>query len=64
MEQHDSIRLFLDRDKTGQNCTLQALSWCKKYRDESNLYNGYNDLNEWMQQIGKTQKKSIRQGLK
>jgi hypothetical protein len=61
MEQYDSVRLFLDRDKTGQNSTLQALSWSKKYRDESHLYNGYNDLNEWMQQIGKSIKKGLRQ---
>ena len=39
MEQHDRIRLFLDSDKTGQNCK------------------GYKDLNEWMQNIGKSLKK-------
>lgn len=61
MEQHDGIHLFLDRDKTGQHCTAAALSWGKKYRDESHLYKGYNDLNEWMQQIGKSQKKGLRQ---
>ncbi len=61
MEQYDGIRLFLDRDKTGQNCTSQALSWGKKFQDESHLYKGYNDFNEWMQQIGKSQKKGLRQ---
>jgi len=60
MEQHDSIRLYLDRDKTGQNCTLQALSWSNKFKDESHLYKGYNDLNEWMQYIGKSVKKGLR----
>lgn len=60
MEQHDTIHLFLDRDRTGQNCTSQALSWSKKFRDESHLYKGYNDLNEWMQQIGKSQRKGLR----
>ncbi len=45
MDRHESIRLFLDRDKGGQKCTSQALSWGKKYKDESFLYNGYNDLN-------------------
>ena len=64
MEQHQSIHLFLDRDKTGQNCTRQALVWNKKYSDESKLYEGYNDLNDWMQKIGKSHKKSIKQGLK
>lgn len=61
MEQHDAVRLFLDRDKGGQRCTELALSWGKKYRDESGLYKGYNDLNEWMQQIGKSMKKGLRQ---
>ncbi len=60
MERHEDIRLFLDRDKTGQNCLSQALSWSKKYRDESNLYKGYNDMNDWMQQIGKSIKKGLR----
>ncbi len=60
MEQHDSIQLYLDRDKPGQNCTLQALSWSNKYRDESHLYKGHNDLNEWMQNIGKSAKKGLR----
>lgn len=63
MEQHERIRLFLDRDKTGQNCIQQALSWSNKYRDESGLYKGYNDLNEWMQNIGKSAKKGLGQSL-
>jgi hypothetical protein len=61
MESHDKAHLFLDRDKTGQKFTQAALSWSKKYQDESHLYNGYNDLNEWMQQIGKSMKKGLRQ---
>ncbi|MBK7289130.1 MAG: toprim domain-containing protein [Chitinophagaceae bacterium] len=61
MEQHDAVHLFLDWDKAGENCTAKALSWSKKFWDESHLYKGYNDLNEWMQQIGKSQKKGLRQ---
>lgn len=61
MEQYECIRLFLDNDKTGQNCIQQALSWSTKYRDESVLYKGYNDLNEWMQNIGKSAKKGLGQ---
>ena len=64
MEQHNTIRLFLDRDKTGQNCTQGAMESCKKYTDESRLYEGYNDLNEWVQEMGKSQKKGLRQSLK
>lgn len=61
MEHHEHIRLFLDRDKTGQNCTQMALSWSNKYKDESSLYNGYKDLNEWTQNIGKSSKTGLRQ---
>ncbi len=61
MEHHEHIRLFLDRDKTGQNCTEKALSWSNKYRDESGLYSGYKDLNEWTQNIGKSKKMGLRQ---
>jgi DNA primase len=59
MEQHDRIRLFLDSDKTGQNCRAQALSWSLKYKDDSSLYKGYKDLNDWIQHIGK----SVKNGL-
>jgi hypothetical protein len=61
MEQHERIRLFLDRDKSGQNCIQQALSWSARYRDESSLYKGYKDLNEWMQNIGKSLKRGMGQ---
>ena len=64
MEQYDSIRLYLDRDNTGQNCTQKAMESSHKYNDESSLYKGYKDLNEWMQHIGKSQKKGLRQSLK
>jgi len=59
MEQHECIRLFLDRDRTGQNCIRQALSWSAKYQDESGLYTGYKDLNDWAQHIGKSLKKGV-----
>ena len=61
MEQQGSIHLYLDRDKTGQRCTEQALSWSDRFKDRSGLYEGYNDLNEWMQQIGNSQRKGLRQ---
>lgn len=61
MERYDAVHLFLDRDKTGQRFTQMALSWSKKFKDESAIYNGYNDLNEWMQQIGKSLKRGLKQ---
>lgn len=61
MERYDAVHLFLDRDKAGQKFRQMALSWNRKFRDESALYKGYNDFNEWMQQIGKSIKKGLRQ---
>lgn len=52
MDQYERIHLYLDRDKTGQNFTRRALSIHKKYQDESPLYNGYKDINDWMMCIG------------
>jgi hypothetical protein len=56
MERHKRVHLFLDQDKTGKKFTGTAMSWSQKYVDESHLYKGYKDLNEWMQQIGKSVK--------
>ncbi len=63
MEQHDVIRLYLDRDTAGQNYSRYALSLSNKYRDESGLYQNYKDLNDWVMNIGKVQKKNLRQKL-
>lgn len=49
MEKHERVNLYLDRDKAGVNCTLEALQWNKdKYTDQSCLYHGHKDLNEWL----------------
>ena len=63
MEQHESIRLYLDRDSTGQNYSRYALSLSNKYKDESKLYEHYKDFNDWMMNIGKSQKKNLDQKL-
>jgi DNA primase len=61
MEQHDHVHLYLDRDRTGQNYTRYALSLNGRYHDESRLYEGYKDLNEWTTQIGHSgQKQRLR----
>jgi hypothetical protein len=36
MENHESIRLYLDRDETGQKYTKRTFSEYK-YKDESNI---------------------------
>lgn len=64
MDNYEKVRLFLDHDFTGERCTKLGLSWGKQYQDESGLYQGYKDLNEWVRTIGKSQKRSYRPGLK
>ncbi|GAA4429789.1 hypothetical protein GCM10023188_15650 [Pontibacter saemangeumensis] len=59
MEQHEAIRLYLDRDETGQNYSRYALSLSNKYQDESRLYRHHKDLNEWIMNIGKIQNKNL-----
>ena len=63
MEKHTSIRLYLDQDTAGQNCSNYALSLNKKYTDESCLYKHHKDLNDWLVNVGKAQKKTLRQKL-
>jgi hypothetical protein len=54
--------LFLDNDKTGNKFTQLAQSIDKeKFRDERGLYQGYNDLNDWVINMGKSQKQIVKQ---
>ena len=53
MESYDSARLFLDLDTAGMACTQKALEKNSCYRDESHLYRGYADLNDWHRHMGK-----------
>ena len=53
LEKHRCINLYLDRDRSGQNCTDYALSLNKGYQDKSDLYRGYKDLNDWIINFGK-----------
>jgi hypothetical protein len=58
MEAHSTVHLYLDRDRIGQDVTQKALGQSPKYRDESRLYEHYNDLNELLTGMGKTLKQS------
>ncbi len=64
MEKHKAIKLYLDRDTTGQNCSLYALSLSAKYKDESSLYQNHKDFNDWVMNFGKPEKKHLRQRLR
>lgn len=63
MENHKHIRLYLDRDLTGINCTQRALSLSSKYNDESMLYKNHNDFNDWIMNPAKAPKKSLGRRL-
>jgi hypothetical protein len=63
MEQHQVIRLWLDRDTTGTAYTKYALSLKKGYTDESGLYSQHKDLNDWLTNKGLVQKKQLKQKI-
>jgi hypothetical protein len=60
MEQHQHIRLWLDRDTTGIACTKYALSLNKAYQDQSDLYRNHKDLNDWLVNKSRQQKKTVK----
>ena len=56
MEKHDCIYLYFDNDEAGRKHNSLALKRLDKFRDESRLYKGYKDLNEWLTNFGKSLK--------
>lgn len=56
LQQYNAVHLFLDNDTAGQNCSQFVTQSDKKYIDESRLYEGYKDLNEWIVNMGKQNK--------
>jgi len=63
MEKHDKIHLYLDHDEAGRKYTHFAQKRSAKFHDESKLYKGYKDLNEWLMNFGKVQKLRQSKGL-
>jgi hypothetical protein len=63
MENHKHIRLYLDRDLAGINCTQRALSMSSKYKDESILYKNHKDFNDWIMNPSKAPKKHLGRKL-
>jgi len=53
MEKHESIHLYLDQDEAGRENTKLALKRSPNFKDESKLYKGYEDLNDWLVNFGK-----------
>jgi hypothetical protein len=60
LEQHESVRLWLDRDVTGMAYTKHALSYGPRYRDESAFYSKHKDLNDWLMHKGEVPKQRLK----
>jgi len=64
MEKHESIYLYLDQDEAGRKNTKLALKRSPNFKDESKLYKGYKDLNDWLINFGKLKmQKNKRQSV-
>lgn len=61
LDGYETVKLYLDHDDTGRKITQQAVALGSKYQDESKLYNGYKDMNEYLVNLKKDQKQSLRQ---
>jgi len=59
LEKHRYKYLYWDRGKGGREITQMALSWGPSYIDKSDLYKGYDDLNEWHCKIGPSPDKHL-----
>ena len=57
MEKHESIHLYLDNDEAGRKCTNLAQKRSLKFKGESKFYKDYKDLNDWILNFGKLEKK-------
>jgi DNA primase len=60
MESYHQIDLFLDRDRAGRETTEKALESSSRFRDRSELYRDFKDLNEFLiQSKPEVQNKSL-----
>ena len=55
MEKHGHINLYFDHDDAGKKSLDIALKRSPKYKDESSLYDGCKDLNDWVMNFGNHQ---------
>jgi hypothetical protein len=46
-KQYQNVNLCLNRDNAGLRSTSRALSWSENYRDRSDLYDGFKDMNDF-----------------
>jgi hypothetical protein len=62
MEQYPRVRLYLDNDRAGDECTRNALETSQKFTDERGLYKGCKDLNDWLLSNEDRQKQHLKIG--
>ena len=62
LEQHQRVHLWLDRDVTGLAYRDYALSLGSRFQDESDLYEKFKDLNDWLRNKGEVKKPVLRLG--
>lgn len=55
LDKHLSVNLFLDRDPAGRKLTEQLKNFTSKYIDQSGMFQGSKDLNEWLVKRSKIQ---------
>lgn len=48
LDKYSLIKLYLDNDAAGKNCTNQILSKHQNAIDKSSLFSGHKDLNDWV----------------
>lgn len=51
MEDHDSIKHYLERDETGNIYCQNTLPISANYNDESNMYKNYKDFSDWLDEF-------------
>lgn len=64
LAQHERAGLWLDRDVTGRAYTQYALSMGDQYRDRSEFYEKFKDLNDWLMHKGEVPKIALKPGVR
>jgi archaellum component FlaF (FlaF/FlaG flagellin family) len=64
LDQYKSVHLYLDNNNAGQKCTQRALAVGSKFKDESSLYKGFDDLNDFLLTRKSVPVKARRRGLR
>lgn len=64
LKEYQSVHLYLDNNDAGRKCTEKALSISAKFKDESGLYRGHEDLNDFLLARRNNPFKKQRKGLR